>query len=159
MRPVTSSSLATTLAFGGQAGFQLVEILIVAALGIVFATMAVLQVRGALVQYRLQESTSMISGKLMEARMNALKRNRPTWLAIDVTTGVIQVQAAGPGGVVQDVGVPGRLSQGIAFTEAPPQIDYDSLGRLNAAQAVTVEHDSGVARTISVAVTGTATIQ
>ncbi len=140
-------------------GFSLIELLIVVAISIVFTTMAVVQVRGALVQHRLQESASMISGKLMEARMNALKRNRPTWLLIDVATGTVQVQATGAGGAAQSLGVPGRLSQGIAFSEVPAQIDYDPLGRLAAAEALTVVHESGFARTINIAVSGTATIQ
>lgn len=152
-----SLPLAAARASRRQDGFSLTELLVVIGIALVVGAMGVPQVTAGVQRHRVQASASMVVGKLTEARINALKRNRPTWLAIDATTGRVQVQTTGVGGVV-DLGAPGLLSEGVAFAAAPAQIDYDSMGRTTAVQAVQLASGRAT-RTVTIRLTGAATIQ
>ncbi len=108
-------------------------------------------------RHRLQASASMIAGKLTEARINALKRNRATWLLVDVDARRVQVQTTGAGGVAENLGEPGDLSEGVTFGTVPEQVDYDAMGRTTAVQSIEVTAGAQ-ARTVTVRLTGAATI-
>ena len=154
----------------GQApGFSLTELLVVLAIMILLATLGAPQLLTGVRMQRLQGSASMIAGKLTEARINALKRNRATWLQIDAAAGTVEVQttgaATGPdmGPCPSDatrmcVGAPGRLSEGVTFGAAPAQVSYDAFGRTTAVQTIQLASTGGATRTITVRLTGAATI-
>lgn len=141
----------------GCRGFSLTELLMVVAIMIVIAATGLPQLTSGVRLHRLQGSASMISSKLTEARINALKRNRATWLLIDADAGTVQVQTAAAGGAAVDLGAPGLLSEGITFAAAPAQVDYDAMGRTTAVQTIQVAA-GGATRTITVRLTGAATI-
>ncbi|MEJ7618269.1 MAG: hypothetical protein WKF30_15180 [Pyrinomonadaceae bacterium] len=42
--------------------------------------------------YRLHTSTALIASKLMEARVNAIKRNNQTWLLLNPAARSLQLQ-------------------------------------------------------------------
>ncbi len=109
-----------------QRGFSLLELLIVVTIVLVISAFAIPNVVVTMESSRLRTSASMIRSKLMDARINAIKRNRPAWIAIDLAAGTVQAQIAGFG----DLGAPGRLEGGVAFVAPTPvQITFDSLGR------------------------------
>lgn len=110
-------------------GFSLIELVIVLAIAAAIVAIAVPNVSGVMDANRLQAATSMLAGKLAEARMNALKRNRPVSLLVDPSRGRVLVHTIGPGGAPVEIGVPGLLPSGVAFVEPVPQIQFDSVGR------------------------------
>lgn len=138
------------------AGFSLTELLVVVAIALIVGAIGVPQVTEGMRRHRAQASATMIAGKLTEARINALKRNRPTWLLVDAGARTVQVQTVGAGGPV-NLGDPGMLSQGVTFVAAPAQVDYDSMGRTTAVQTIQVA-SGAVTRTVTVRLTGAATI-
>jgi hypothetical protein len=78
---------------------------------------------------KLQSATSMLAAKLGEARMNALKRNRPVTLRVDAARGSVQVLTTAPGGRELALGGAALLPAGVAFVEPVPQLQFDSVGR------------------------------
>jgi type II secretory pathway pseudopilin PulG len=125
----------------------MVEIVVVVAILIVLATIAVPNVQGVLDAYRLQLATSLLANKLGEARINALKRNRETWLRLDVATGRVQVQTTAPGGKIVDVGAAGMLPEGVRFVASSPTLSFDSVGRPANPPPRTIEVE--IARTLA----------
>jgi prepilin-type N-terminal cleavage/methylation domain-containing protein len=111
------------------AGFTLVELVIALALAAIVVAIAIPNVSGVMDASRLQAATTMLASKLAEARMNALKRNRPIALVIDPVRGRVLVEALGPGGTPLVIGAPGLLPSGVAFVEPVPQIQFDAVGR------------------------------
>lgn len=140
-----------------SAGFSLTELLIVVAIMAVLAAIGLPQLVAGVRAHRLQGSASMIAGKLADARINALKRNRATWLQIDAAAGTVQVQTTGAGGAVVNLGELGRLSEGVAFGAAPAQVAYDAMGRTAGVQTIQLT-GAGAVRTVTVRLTGAATI-
>jgi prepilin-type N-terminal cleavage/methylation domain-containing protein len=140
-----------------DAGFTLLELLLVVAILVIVGGIAIPSVTEGVRRHRLQASASMVAGKLTEARINALKRNRPTWLLIDTAARRVQVQTSDAGGAAVNIGEPGTLSEGIDFGATPTQVDYDAMGRLTAVQAIAVT-SNGSARTVTVGLTGATTI-
>lgn len=140
-----------------HAGFTLLELLLVVATTIIIGGIGLASVTEGMRQHRLQASASMIAGKLTEARINALKRNRPTWLLIDAAAGRVRVQTLDGGGATVNLGEPGDLSRGIVFGATPNRVDYDAMGRTTPVQTIAVNAD-GQARTVTVGLTGAATI-
>lgn len=107
----------------------MVEVVVVVAISMVLAAIAVPNVQGVLDAYRLQSATSLLASKLGEARINALKRNRETWLRLDVATGRVQVQTTAAGGRIVDIGAAGMLPEGVRFVAPSPVLSFDSVGR------------------------------
>lgn len=116
-----------------QRGISLIEMLIVVTIILIITGMAIPAVLRTLEAYRLDSSASIITGKLQDARINAIKRNRQAWLAIDVAAGRMQAQTIDPAAppAILNLGNPELLPRGVVFV-APPtpgQIIFDSLGR------------------------------
>ncbi len=111
------------------AGFSLVEMLVAVAILALILAIAVPNVAGVMESNKLQASTAMLASKLAEARINALKRNRPVWLKVDPARGSVRVQTSGSGGTTLDIGAPGLLPTGVAFVQPAVQVQFDSVGR------------------------------
>ena len=119
-------------------------------IGIV-SIIAIPSIRAAAETHRLQGSAYMVASKLMEARTNALKRNRDCSLQILAAERQVQVQAAGV-----DVGGPGLLSAGVNFVAPLASIPFDSMGRPAnpPPQIITLRSTSGRQVTVTVFPTG-----
>ncbi len=68
-------------------GFAFIEIAMVTIMIAIVSSITVPQLAGSLELYRLDISASMIQGKLVEARLNATKRNRQVQLLFDQSAG------------------------------------------------------------------------
>jgi type II secretory pathway pseudopilin PulG len=120
----------SVIASNGERGFSIIEIIVV---GVVISIMVAIAVPSSIRQlqaYRLQNSAAVLAGKLDEARMNAIKRNRTVWLRIDKTARTEQIRSNTPLNVVFDIGYPEILSQEINLDAADSvEVAFDSLGR------------------------------
>ena len=61
-----------------------------------------------------------IASRLGEARMEALKRNRPVDVTLDAAARTLRATVTGPGGVVTDVSGPEYLPTGVVFELGGP---------------------------------------
>ncbi len=113
-----------------ESGFTLIEVALVSVMIVVIGTVTVPQVAGTLESYRLDVAASMIQGKLVEARLNATKRNRQVQLLFDLPAGSFEIETTDSGGNTINVGNQEFLPSGVTFEiSTPAQITFSSLGR------------------------------
>ncbi len=146
-----------------QRGFSLVELVVAVTVILILTAIAIPNINQTMESYRLETSASAIVGKLMDARINAIKRNRPAWLAINLAAGSSQVQIANPAPPppAANLGTLELLPRGMVFMNppTPAQITFDSLGRIAAPQTVRLQVvRSGQQKTITVSPTGKVTV-
>ncbi len=146
-----------------QRGFSLVELVVAVTVILILTAIAIPNINQTMESYRLETSASAIVGKLMDARINAIKRNRPAWLAINLAAGSSQVQIANPAPPppAANLGTLELLPRGLVFVNppTPAQITFDSLGRIVAPQTVRLQVvRSGQQKTITVSPTGKVTV-
>ena len=148
--------------FRPSAGFTLLEMMLVLALGMVVAAIALPNLLTMNRTYRLSTASAAVVSKVHQARTNALKRNRPTWVLVDGANGTVQVQTAAAGGGVTDITAPDYLPNGVAFGTGAAQatLTFDAMGRpLNPPQSIQLSiAGSGLTRTVTVESTGRVTV-
>ncbi len=111
-------------------GFAFIEVAMVTIMIVIISSIAVPQLAGSLELYRLDIATSMIQGKLVEARLNATKRNRQVQLLFDQSAGSFEIETTDSGGNTINVGGQEFLPSGVSFeTSTPAQVTFSSLGR------------------------------
>lgn len=142
-------------------GISLIEVLIVAATLSVMAAFVVPQVRVAQEGYTVHTSAFNVAQKLQEARTDALKRNRQTWLLIDGFNRSAQIQTTGPTGIV-NIGFPEQLPPGLVFAGlagTTMAVVFDPVGRPTAPPITfQLRSVSGITRTVTVVSTGRVTV-
>ncbi len=110
--------------------------------------------------YRFETSASMIEGKLADARINAIKRNRQVWLLLDSTAKSAKLQYNDGGAI--DVGTEEFLGTGINFVSpTPSQITFDAQGWPTGSPPFTVRlevENFGDQKNVTVSPTGKVTI-
>jgi prepilin-type N-terminal cleavage/methylation domain-containing protein len=143
-------------------GFTLLELMLVVALGMVVSAIAIPNLLTMNRTYRLAAASSTVVSKVHQARSNALKRNRPTWVLVDGANRTVQVQTSAPGGGVTDITAVEYLPNSIAFGTGAAQatLTFDAMGRpLNPPQTIQLSiAGSGLTRTITVESTGRVTV-
>jgi prepilin-type N-terminal cleavage/methylation domain-containing protein len=157
--------LAPTRQARGDAGFSFVEVM--AAMGIVCVIAAIIVPAFQAVQeeWQLESARSQLAAQLSQARLNAIKRNRMTWLLVSADENSYTVQTVGAGGAVQTVVPPVRVPDQVEFLlpggAATVQYRFDSLGRpinnagVITAQNITVRHRRSLRdNVVAVATTG-----
>lgn len=126
MMPDTSRTASTD----HEAGFTMIEIVVVLVLATVLSTVAVTGSMEAWTGYRLRSSSQSLATKVNEARTQALKRSRVVWLLVDSADNSMQVQTNGPAGVV-NIGGREFMSRGIRFMGfgGTRALTFDLMGR------------------------------
>jgi len=139
-------------------GFSLPEILIVLVIISVILVITLPRAIQTLRAYRLDSTVSIITDKLMEARIDAIKRNRTSWLMIDRTGKTARVRTTDAAGTTIDVGYPQKFPEGVnlAGTANSINVTFDSLGRSSSGtQSFTVlESNSTLSKDMTVSPTG-----
>ena len=142
-------------------GFTLLELLLVVALAMLVAGIALPNLLTMNRAYRLSSASSAVVGKVHQARANALKRNRPSWVLVDGAAGTVRVQTTGVGGA-EDIGGTDYMPQGVTFATGAAQatLTFDAMGRpVNPPQTIQLRIvGSGITRTITVGSTGRITV-
>lgn len=148
--------------FRSSAGFTLLEMMLVVALGITVAAIAVPNLVSINYSYRIATASTTVTAKVHQARINALKQNRPVWIRVDGGARTVQVQTAAAGGGVTDIGGAEYMPQGVTFStgNAVVTLSFDAMGRpVNPPQSIQLLYPgSGLTRTITVASTGRVTV-
>lgn len=140
-----------------QNGFSLSELLIVVSIIAILVTLTLPNGIRQLQLYRLDTSVSVISNKLMETRMDAIKRNRTSWLRIDKTAKTAQIRTTNSAGATIDVGFPESFPQGLDLDATNSvEISFDSMGRLSpgASSFILREINSNKRKNVSVSASG-----
>ncbi len=111
-------------------GFSFIEVAMVSMMIVLIGGFTVPQLAGSLELYRLYIAASMIQGKLVEARLNATKRNRQVQLVFDLSAGSFEIETTDSGGNTVNVGSQEFLPSGVTFEiSTPAQVTFSSLGR------------------------------
>lgn len=149
-----------------DAGFGVVELVIVAAVISTLAVLSVPSISASRNGYELVTASANVAAKFGEARTNSLKRNRDSWVLATPATRTFQVQTSSAGGPVNISFVevlPTRLA--IINPAGQQSFMFDTLGRpVNAAGILTAHvvqlrhSDTNQTRTVTVTTTGRVTI-
>ena len=141
-----------------QHGFSLAELLIIVGIITVAVAITMPGLQATLEGYRLDSAATQLSGQLLDAKMNAIKRNRPVWLTLDLGAGTMQVQCTDPDDplLTLNLGSLELLPTGITFYSASSdEIAFTALGRpVLGPAAVTLRAISGTEKGVNVSLTG-----
>lgn len=143
--------------YKNQRGISIPEILIVF---LVLAILVVIALPSGVRQmqlYRLETSVSVLGNKLMETRMNAIKRNRTSWLRIDKTARTMQIKSTDNTGGTINVNHIENLPVGVNLDSTNSvEIHFDSLGRFTSGSQnlSVIESNSNKRKSISVSPAG-----
>jgi len=141
-----------------QHGFSLAELIIIVGIITVIATITLPGIQATLESYRLDSAANRLTGKLVDAKMNAIKQNRPVWLTLDLGAGTMQVQCIDPDDPFSTIDLGGLefLPDGITFQSASSNaIAFTALGRpVLGPAAVTLRSTSGAQKGVNVSLTG-----
>jgi prepilin-type N-terminal cleavage/methylation domain-containing protein len=121
-------------------GFSLLEVLIVVLIISVAVVAAVPQFERSLSLYRVESAAGLLSNRLTEARLTAIKYNRAAWLEIDSSKKTLEVWTTGknnkPVRTKLAVSIPSDVS---ILSGSPNRITFNSLGRNQANSNVLVK--------------------
>ena len=113
-------------------GFSLLEIIIVVLTISILAVLAVPQLNSSLQLNRIQTGASLVSSKLSEARLTAIKQNRQVSFVLDEANSLVWIEANST-----VIGKVDKLPQDINIKIAPNSIatteivTFNSMGRLD----------------------------
>ena len=147
---------------GATAGFSLIEVIVVVAITAVLASIAVPNLITAKRGFDLSTAGTSAANRLGEARMEAIKRNRPVNVLVEGASRTMTLSYTDPGPVVVTLGVE-QLPAGVTLDlgGAPDlTITFDALGRpLNPPQTFAINHaELDQTRIVTVETTGRVTL-
>ncbi len=144
-----------------QDGFSLMELMIATAVILLLTSLGFPGIVATLEYYRLETSAFLIESKLVEARLNAIKRNQQVWLKFELGAGNFQIQTTDPinPGVNINLGGTQYLPTGVTFeASTPAKMTFTSVGRPTSPSTVTLKA-AGTGEQKSIAVSATGRIQ
>jgi prepilin-type N-terminal cleavage/methylation domain-containing protein len=146
-------------------GFSVMELLIVVFILLVLMAAALPSVNRTIQLWRLETSTAMVVAKIADARMNSIKRNRPSWLLINAGAGTIQVQSTNPAtNAVMNIGAAEQVRRGVNLVApTPANVTFDSLGWPTGGVAQTIRLQNAAnagndQKNVNISVTGRVTV-
>ena len=140
-------------------GFTVVETVVTLTIIAVLAAIAIPITQSQLRLHRLDVTASIIGNKLMEARMDAIKRNLRSRLLV-TTAGTAQVQWLDSGGNATNIGTAEAFPPDIVLVSGSDiTIVFDSMGRTTAVQTFTISDTQTDSRKdVSVSLAGKVTV-
>lgn len=132
-------------------GFTMVELITVAAIIAILATIALPVYNGMMPRYRLNGAARQVMGDLANARMNAVKLN--TNVAVDFTGLYTYAFSGGSYNAAFDIR---DQYPGVEFTAVPTDFTFTSRGTTQdgASHTATLKNSKNATRTITVNVAG-----
>jgi prepilin-type N-terminal cleavage/methylation domain-containing protein len=111
-------------------GFTLLEVLIVVLIISVMVVSAVPQVQQSLSLYRVESAAGLLSNRLAEARLTAIKYNRPAWLEINSANKTFEVWTTDANNKPIRTRLAVSLPSDVTIASgSPTRIAFNSLGR------------------------------
>ncbi|HXG85499.1 MAG TPA: prepilin-type N-terminal cleavage/methylation domain-containing protein [Pyrinomonadaceae bacterium] len=114
----------------GQNGFSFIEVIIVLLIISILVVAAIPQAQRNLQLYRLESATGLLSNRLTEARLTAVKYNRAAWLEINGTNRTLEVWTS------NELNQPIRAKLAVTIPDSvsidsgsPSRVTFTSLGR------------------------------
>lgn len=114
----------------GQKGFGLIEVIIVLLIISILIVAAIPNTMRNLQLYRLETASGLLSSRLIEAKLTAVKHNRAAWLEINQTSKMLEIWTT------NELNQPIRSKLGVAIPDSvsvdstsPSRITFNSLGR------------------------------
>lgn len=140
-----------------QAGFTLIEVMIVGAIVGIVVALAVPNLRVWLAKYDLKQSMSEIASDLNLAKLVAMNRNRQATVIIQMAGSHVQVSGASGGQEIFGMRtLPPRVN---ALPGGTATVNFSSIGlsTATAAQTIQVRNEQGLTYSISVLPSGKVT--
>lgn len=126
-----------------EEGFSIIELLIVSLIIAILAVVSIPLISKNLQLYRAESAIGMVSNRLTEARLTAIKRNRPVWLKADPNNNSLKIESTDDSGNVIPVSSPMYLPDGtVIASETPVVTTFTSLGRVQPGSATKTPIDS-----------------
>lgn len=142
-------------------GFSLVEVVIVLLIISIVIVAALPQVQKTLQLYRVESAAGLLSNRLAETRLTAIKRNRAAWLEINDTNRTLEVWTTDANNQPIRTKTIVSISPDVTIVSgSPSRVTFNSLGRNQANSEVLIKFRLGktnFCRSVSVSVVGNIT--
>lgn len=123
-----------------QKGFSLIEALIVLLVISILVVAALPQVQQTLRLYRVETAAGLLSNRLTEARLTAIKNNRPAWLEINNTQKTMEIWTTNQNNQPIRSTLAVSISDDITIVSgSPSRVTFNSLGRNQANADVVIK--------------------
>ena len=120
-----------------HSGFSLIELLVICSVSFILLAASVPSIQKSLLAYRLESAASLLSAQLTEAKLTAIKHNRPAFLKINTVDRQGEIWTTDPNGYLIRVSIVTLMAGGIDVDATSPlQVDFTSLGRNPAGSSV-----------------------
>jgi type IV fimbrial biogenesis protein FimT len=116
---------------GGEGGFSLIELIIVVLIIAIMLTASVPAIQRNLQLYRLESAAGLVTSRLTEARLVAIKRNRRASVSLNAAGNTLEIRSVDDGGQSVVVGSVVSLPQDVVLqiSSGGDSISFTSLGR------------------------------
>jgi len=138
---------------GREAGFTMVELMIVVAIIGIASIIAVPAINEWLARYQLKQAMSEITGDLNLAKLVAMNRNRQATVTIQLSGPLIEVSGASGGQQI----FPTRtlMPRVTALPGGPATVNFSSMGlSTTASQTIQIQNERGLIYTLLVMPSG-----
>jgi type IV pilus assembly protein PilA len=140
-----------------QAGFTLIEVMIVVAIVGIVSVLAVPNIGEWLARYDLKQSMSEVAGDLNLAKLVAMNRNRQATVTIQMAGSLVQVSGISGGREIFGTRIlPSRIN---ARPGGTATVNFSSMGlsTVTAAQTIQLQNEKGLTYSLSVLPSGKVT--
>jgi Tfp pilus assembly protein FimT len=143
-----------------EVGVSLIEIVIVLSVSLVLSAIALPNITGTMAVRHLNATVTMVSGKVMQARMTAIKRNKTTWLRISPTNRTVKLQTTDTAGNTIDLTPTANFSNQVSLAGSTDiDIAFDSMGRpTTGAQTINFTATGSKSKNITISSVGKTTM-
>jgi prepilin-type N-terminal cleavage/methylation domain-containing protein len=115
---------------GSDRGFSLIELMIVILIIAILVVAAIPAIERNLQLYRLEMAVGLVSNRLVEARLSAIKRNRAAWVTVNGNSRNIEIWSRNDAGQPITLAAPISLPQNIVLNGVQTStFTFTSLGR------------------------------
>lgn len=124
---------------GADKGFSLPELLVVVLIIAILAVASIPSISANLRLYRLESAIGLISNRLVEARLSAIKRNRAAWVTVNGNTRNIEIWSRNDAGQTVALAAPILIPQNVVINGVQTStFTFTSLGRNQSAANNTI---------------------
>lgn len=116
---------------GGEGGFSFIELIIVVLIIAIMLTASLPAIQRNLQLYRLESAAGLVTSRLTEARLVAIKRNRRASVSLNTAGNTLEIRSVDDSGQSVVVGSVVSLPQDVVLQISPSSdsVSFTSLGR------------------------------